>query len=64
MTTNTSTQSDPMGRLAAACADMLNGMIEARLEYAAAHGFTATDEEIAESIKASLRRMMAAEVAK
>lgn len=52
------TTTDPMARLAAAAVDMLAGMIDARLEYAAAHGFEPTDDEIAASIVASLRRMM------
>ena len=44
---------------AAAFADMINEMINDRRNYAAANGFDATDDEIADHIKASLIRMMA-----
>jgi hypothetical protein len=46
-------------RTAAAFANMVNEMIEARRQYAADHDFTATDDEIAASVKASLIKMMA-----
>jgi hypothetical protein len=38
--------------------DLIFNMIDARRDHAAANGFTATDDEIAASIKASLIRMM------
>jgi hypothetical protein len=41
-------------------ADLIAEMADERRTYAAAHGFIATDDEIAESIKASLVRMMTA----
>jgi len=41
-----------------AFADLVNGMAEQRRQYASDNGFVATDEEIADSIKASLVRMM------
>jgi hypothetical protein len=53
MTTNTNTP-------AAALRTMIAEMATARREYAAANGFTASDDEIADHIKASLIRMMAA----
>ncbi len=53
MTTNTNTPT-------AALRTMIAEMATARREYAAANGFTASDDEIADHIKASLIRMMAA----
>ena len=35
-------------------------MADARREFAAAHGFTVTEDEVAAHVKASLVRMMAA----
>jgi hypothetical protein len=40
--------------------NLISEMANARKEFAADNGFTATDDEIAESIKASLIRMMSA----
>ena len=45
---------------AEAFVEMINDMAQARRDYAAANGFTATDAEIADSIKASLVRMASA----
>ena len=41
-----------------AFADLINGMIEERRQYASDNGFVATDTEIADNIKDSLIRMM------
>lgn len=38
--------------------DLIAGMIAARRDYAATNGITVTDNDIADSIKASLIRMM------
>lgn len=43
---------------AEAFAKMINEMINACRDYAANNGFTATDDEIADHIKASLINMM------
>jgi len=43
---------------AEALTNMINDMINDRKAYATANGFTATDDEIADHIKASLIRMM------
>lgn len=48
--------------LAEALLDTIAGMVNARVEYAAEHGMTVTDDEIVASVRASLIRMMAAEV--
>lgn len=42
----------------------MTGMIEARKQYATDNGFTATEDEIAAHVAASLVRMMKAEVAR
>lgn len=44
---------------AEALALMIDGMIQTRKDYAAEHGITLTDEQIADSVKASLLRMLA-----
>ena len=41
-----------------ALTDLINGMIAERRQFAADNGFVATDQEIADHIKASLIRMM------
>jgi len=41
-----------------ALTNLINDMIAERRQYAADNGFVATDAEIADSIKASLIRMM------
>jgi len=41
-----------------ALANLISDMINDRKAYATANGFTATDDEIADHIKASLVRMM------
>ena len=43
---------------AEALTNMINDMINDRKAYATANGFTASDDEIADHIKASLIRMM------
>jgi hypothetical protein len=59
--TNTNTATDQaFTNLANGLMDCIANMVTAREEYAAAKGFTATDEEIVESVKASLLRMLAA----
>ena len=50
MTNNTNTTN--------ALTDLINGMIAERRQFAADNGFVATDQEIADHIKASLIRMM------
>ena len=41
-----------------ALTDLINGMIAERRRFAADNGFVATDDEIADHIKASLIKMM------
>jgi hypothetical protein len=40
--------------------NLISDMANARKEFASENGFTATDDEIVDSIKASLIRMMSA----
>lgn len=61
MTTTTTTATEAaFANLANGLLDTIANMIDARVEYAAANGFEATDEEIIASVKASLLRNLAA----
>ena len=58
MTTTTNPTEAAFTRLADGLLDCIAGMVDARVEYAAEHGMTVTDDEIVASVKASLIRMM------
>jgi hypothetical protein len=57
MTTNNSVDA-AFARMAEGLVECIEKMIEARIEYAEAHGFEATDEEIVASVTKSFARMI------
>jgi hypothetical protein len=62
MTSTNNTTDQAFARLAEGLLDTIAGMVTARDEYAAERGMTVTDDEIVASVRASLVRMIAAEV--
>lgn len=65
MTATTTDRTDAaFARLADGLLDTIGRMVDARVEYAAAHNLSVTDDEIVTSVRDSLVRLLATEVSR